>query len=128
MLKRLLFALFCVVMLAPVALFAQDANPMPDLKSAGAAAILALTPIATGFVIWGFKSVWAKVPASVILFAAPVLGIGVNYGIAYLSGHVPSDPVLAAAFGTGATYLREIASTLATKGFSGAITPTKLNF
>ena len=118
------------LLLVPALLLAQGVDPLapPDFKSLGAQAILALTPVLGVVILWGLKVAWSKIPASIVLFAAPVLGIVVNYGIAYLTGHVPADPVAAAALGALAVYLREFASTLATKGITGAITPTKLTF
>ena len=117
-----------LVCLAPVMLFAQDANPMPDPKAAAAQAVTLLTPVIGLFVLWAFKGLWAKIPANLVLIAGPVLGIVINYGAAYLIGHAPADPLVAAAFGAAATWLREIGSTTASKGLLGSITPTKLLF
>lgn len=117
------------LLLAPVILLAQtDPLAPPDLKAVGANAIAALTPVLGVVVLWGLKVAWSKVPASIVLFAAPVVGMLLNYGLSYLSGHVPVDPLAAAALGMLSTYLREWGSTLASKGLSGPITPTKFTF
>lgn len=127
MLKRLLFALFAVVMLSPVALFAQT-DPLPDVKKAGLDAITALTPIVGLFVLWALKLAWSKVPASIILIAGPMLGIALNYGLAYMTNHPAGDPVLAAFLGAVATWLREFGSTVVSKGMAGPVSTTKLSF
>lgn len=122
MIRRLLFVALVFMGLAGFAL-AQDSNPMPDLKAAGAAAILAIGSIATAFVVWAVKLGFSKIPANMVLFAVPVLGIVVNYGVAWLIGHPPADPLLAALSSTAATWLREVATTLP-KGLA-PVTPTK---
>jgi len=124
--RLMMFAL--ALMFAPLYLFAQTGDPMPDLKGAGAQAILALIPVTTLFVVWGFKSLLNKIPAAFVIFAVPVIGMALNYAIAYLVGHPPADPLMAAVFATLATYAREAVSTVSTKGLSGPITVTKLNF
>jgi len=124
--RLMMFALALVF--APLYLFAQTGDPMPDLKGAGAQAILALIPVTTLFVVWGFKSLLNKIPAAFVIFAVPVIGMALNYGIAYLIGHPPADPLMAAVFATLATYARELVTTLSTKGLAGPISVTKLNF
>lgn len=99
-----------------------------DWKDVGVQAITAITPVATLVLLWAVKLLWEKIPASVVLFAAPVVGLLVNFGVSYLSGHQSADPVVAAALGALAVFLRELGSTLATKGVSGSVTPTKLGF
>lgn len=115
--------MLALLLFAPVWLLAQNAEPMPDPKAAGAQAILAVGAIATAFVVWGFKLLISKLPANVILFAVPVLGIAINYAVAYLAGHPPADPMLAALSATAATWLRELVTTLP-KGLA-AFTQTK---
>jgi hypothetical protein len=127
MLKRLLFALFVVVMLSPVALFAQT-DPLPDVKKAGIDAITAMTPVVGLFVLWALKLAWSKIPASLVLIAGPVLGIVLNYGIAYMTNHPAGDPVLAAFLGAVATWLREFGSTVMSKGVTGSVSATKASF
>lgn len=118
------------LLLTPVILLAQTADPLapPDLKAVGANAIAALTPVLGVVVLWALKVAWSKVPASIVLFAAPVVGILLNYGLSYLAGHAPGDPLAAAALGMLAVYLREFGSTLATKGFAGGVSITKAMF
>jgi len=118
------------MLLAPVILYAQGADPLapPDFRAVGVNAIAALTPVLGVVVLWGLKLAWSKIPASILVFAAPVLGIVVNYVVSYLAGHVPSDPLAAAALGALAVYLREFATTIQTKGLSGPITPTRFGF
>jgi hypothetical protein len=116
-------AVLMLAVAASLALAQVAPGPMPDPVAAGSAAILALGSIATAFVVWGVKLLLSKIPANVVLFAVPVLGIGVNYGVAWLVGHPPADPLLAALASTAATWLREVATTLP-KGLS-PVTPTK---
>jgi len=97
----------------------------PDFTQLGVDAITALTPIATVLVLWAFKSVWQKVPASIIVFAAPVLGILLNYAISLVTGLTADSVIVAALLGAVGTWLREIVSTIQAKGFGGAVTPTK---
>lgn len=123
MIRRLVVALLVVVGFASLVLAQADPGPMPDVKAAGVEAILALGAIATAFVVWGAKVLMSKIPANVVLFAVPVLGIVVNYGVAWLLGHPPADPMLAALASTAATWLREVATTLP-KGLA-PVTPTK---
>lgn len=96
----------------------------PDLTQLGVDAITALTPIATVLVLWAFKSAWQKVPASIVVFAAPVLGILLNYGISTLAGLTPDSVLIAALLGALGTWLREIVSTIQAKGFGGSVTKT----
>lgn len=131
--KKLLSLTFSIVMgllLVPALLLAQGADPLtpPDFKAVGANAIAALTPVLGVVVLWGLKVAWSKVPASIVLFAAPVVGMLLNYGLSYLAGHPAGDPLAAAALGMLAVYLREFGSTLASKGLAGPITPTKFTF
>lgn len=99
-----------------------------DWKDIGVQAINALTPVLVLVLVWAAKLGWSKIPASVVLFAAPVIGIAVNFALNYISGHPAADPVVAAALGALAVFLREVGSTLVTKGVSGSVTPTKLSF
>lgn len=120
---RRVLSLLVVLLLSPVVLLAQAAEPMPDPKAAGAQAILALTPILGLFVVWGIKLVFAKIPANLVLFVVPVVGIAINYGLSYLNGLSPADPLIAALVSMAATWLRELATT-APKGLS-SVTVTK---
>jgi hypothetical protein len=96
-----------------------------DWSSVGVQAITAITPVATLVLLWAVKLAWEKIPASIVLFAAPVVGLLLNFGISYISGHPASDPVLAAALGALAVFLRELATTLGTKGMTGSVSVTK---
>lgn len=120
MIRRLMLL---VVLLAAVPLLAQGVEPMPDVKAAAAEAILAVGAIATMFVVWGAKLLFSKIPANVVLFAVPVIGMLLNYALAWLVGHPPADPLLAALASTGATWLREVLTSLP-KGMA-PVTPTK---
>lgn len=123
--KLLLLAVAVLVTLAPVAVFAQVENPPPDYRRLIVDLISAVTPVLTVVVVWAFKLAWAKLPASVVVFAAPVLGIVLNYLVAWIAGQSPSDPIVAALLGTAGVYLRELLSTLSTKGLTGSVTVTK---
>ncbi len=99
-----------------------------DWKDVGVQAITAITPVATLVLLWLVKIGWEKIPASVVIFAAPVVGIAINFGLNYITGHPSADPVIAAALGALAVFLRELGSTLASKGLGGPVTPTKISF
>lgn len=96
-----------------------------DWTSVGVDAITALTSVVVMVGVWALKLAWSKVPASVVLFATPVLGIVVNFGLSYLASHQPQSVIVAALAGLFATVIREWWSTLATKGLSGGVTPSK---
>lgn len=96
-----------------------------DWKDVGVQAITAITPVATLVLLWLAKLGWEKIPASAVLFAAPVAGLAINFALNYLTGHPASDPVVAAGLGALAVFLRELGSTLATKGVSGSVSVTK---
>lgn len=121
--KRLLTMVAVLVLAGASLALAQE--PAPDFKLMAAQAITALVPIFTVAVLWGAKLAWSKIPAAVVVFAAPVVGILGNFLLSWLTGQQTSDPVVAALLGMAGTYLREILSTIATKGFSGGITVTK---
>ena len=125
---RMLLSFMLALLFAPLYLFAQTGDPMPDLKGAGAQAILALIPVVTLFVVWGGKLLFSKIPAAAVIFAVPMIGIVLNYLIAWLAGHPPADPILAAVFAAVATYARELVTTVGTKGVSEPITVTKFSF
>lgn len=99
-----------------------------DWSNVGVEAITALTPVAVMVLLWGLKLLWSKVPASVVLFAAPILGIAVNFGLNYLSSHPPQNVFVAALAGLFATVLREWISTFTTKGVSGPVSVSKVSF
>jgi membrane-associated phospholipid phosphatase len=126
--KLVVQTLMLVLFFASVVVAQVAPEPAPDIKAVGVAAITGLTPVLSVLVLWALKVAWSKIPASIVLFAAPVVGMLINYATSYLTGHVPTDPLAAAALGALAVYLREFGSTLAAKGFAGAITPTKLSF
>lgn len=96
-----------------------------DWQAVGVDAITALTSVVVMVGVWALKLAWSKIPASAVLFATPVLGIAVNYGLSYLSAHPPQGVLVAALSGLFATVIREWWSTLATKGLSGPTTATK---
>lgn len=123
--KLLLLAVAVLVTLAPVAVFAQVENPPPDYRRLIVDLISAVTPVLTVVVVWAFKLAWSKLPASVVVFAAPVLGIVLNYLAAWIVGQTPSDPIVAALLGAAGVYLRELLTTLGSKGLSGSVTVTK---
>ena len=125
---RLFLSFVLTALFAPLYLFAQTGDPMPDVKAVGAQAILALIPVTTLFVVWGGKLLFSKIPASVVIFAVPVVGMGLNYAIAWLIGHPPADPILAAVFAAVATWARELVTTVAVKGATGPVSVTKLSF
>lgn len=125
---RTLLSFLITLLFVPLYLFAQTGDPMPDLKGAGAQAILALIPITTLFVVWGLKLAVSKIPASAVIFAVPIIGVVLNYALAWLIAHPPADPILAAVFAALATYAREAITTVNTKGINGPISVTKLNF
>jgi len=126
--KLLLFtyAIAFALLLVPSLLFAQDARP--DLNAVAVDAINALVAPTTLLVLWALKAAWSKIPASIVIFAAPVVGMGINYALSYLAGHPPASPVIGALLGMVATYAREFGTTLASKGLTGPVTLTKLNF
>lgn len=87
--------------------------------------VVAVTPVLTMVALWGLKLAWSKIPASIVLFAAPVAGIVLNFALNYLLGHPPASPVVAALLGALAVVIREFISTLSTKGLSGSVSVTK---
>jgi hypothetical protein len=115
-------ALLC----APVILLAQE-EPVaaPNFVEVGVNAIAALTPVLSVAVLWVLKLAWSKVPASLVLFAAPVVGMLIEFGLSYLAGHPPTNVLVGALAGSLGVYLREFASTLVSKGFGGSVTITK---
>ena len=90
----------------------------------GVQAIVALTPVLTFVIVWLLKMAWSKIPASIVLFAAPVVGILVNFALSYLAGHQPSSLLLAALLGVLATSLREWLTTFQAKGLTGSVSET----
>jgi hypothetical protein len=123
-----------VVVAVPVAAFAQAAAapeaavPSIDWTKMAVDAIAGLTSVLVFLGVWAFKAAWTKIPASVVLFATPIAGVVFNYALNYLTGHTLPNPILAALAGVAAISLREILTTLVTKGVSGVVTPTKLSF
>lgn len=112
--------------LFPVLLLAQEVvDPKPDITQVGIAAITALTPVLSGLVLWVLKAAWSKIPASMVLIAAPIVGIAVNFATAYIASHPPTSLLLAAALGALSVYLREFVSTIQTKGWVGEVSATK---
>lgn len=116
------------VALAQVVSTPEAGLPAIDWTKMAVDSIAGLTSVLVFLVVWGFKAAWQKIPASVVLFATPVAGVVLNYALNYLAGHTLPNPVLAALAGVGAVALREILTTFVTKGISGTVTPTKLNF
>lgn len=123
------------VLAVPVAAIAQAAaDPTApaalapiDWTKMAVDAIAGLTTVLVFLGVWGFKALWSKIPASIVLFATPVFGIVGNYALNYLTGHTLPNPILGALAGVGAIALREILTTLATKGLSGSVTTTRLS-
>ena len=129
MVRRLLavsYLLSLSLLLVPQLLFAQDAPP--DLKQVAVDSINALITPLTVVVLWALKTLWGKIPASLVLFLAPVVGMALNFALAKLASNPPADPVIAALLGAVGTYGREFLDTVINKGFAGSITTTKLNF
>jgi hypothetical protein len=128
--RLLLFVMLALSVLSLVAsAMAQAAGDKPDLAAVGVAAIAALTPVLSGLVLWYAKILWSKVPASIVLLAAPLMGVAVNYLLSWLSGHSGDfSPLAAAALGMLATWLREFISTVASKGLNGSVSVTKAMF
>jgi hypothetical protein len=124
----MLLSFMLALLFAPLYLFAQTGDPMPDLKGAGAQAILALIPVVTLFVVWGGKLLLSKIPAAFVIFSVPVVGMGLNYLLAWLIGHPPADTLLAAVFAALATWVRELVTTVGTKGLNGPTTVAKFSF
>lgn len=121
--KKLLMLVAVLVLGGASLALAQE--PAPDYKILVAQAITALVPIFTVAVLWVAKLAWSKIPAAIVVFAAPVVGILGNFLLAWLTGQQASDPVVAALLGMAGTYLREILSTISTKGLTGGITITR---
>jgi hypothetical protein len=96
-----------------------------DWNVVGMDAITALTSVAVMVGVWALKLAWGKIPASFLLFATPILGIAINYGLGYLTAHPPANVLVAALAGLFATVIREWWSTLATKGLNGPASVTK---
>jgi hypothetical protein len=90
----------------------------------GVQAIVALTPVLTFLIVWLLKMAWSKIPASIVLFAAPAVGVLVNFVLSYISGHPPSSLLLAALLGVLATSLREWLTTFQSKGLTGSVSET----
>lgn len=124
MLKKLLMLAVGLVLFGASAVLAQDVAP-PDYRKLIAESITVLVPVFTMTVLWLTKLAWSKIPASVVVFAAPVVGILGNFLLASITGNQTSDPIVAALLGMAGTYLREILSTLTAKGLAGGITVTK---
>jgi hypothetical protein len=119
-------ALTALLVLATVSGIAQEAAlAPPDYKKLAVDLITVVTPVLTVLVLWGFKLVWSKLPASIVVFAAPALGIALNFLLSYVTGQNHSDPIVAALLGSAGVYLREILSTLQSKGLAGPVTATK---
>jgi len=124
MIRRLV--VLCAVLLAvPLVALAALQEPLPDTVTTLATAITVLTPVLTGFALWGLKWVWNRVPAAAVLALAPFIGIAVDLGFNWVAGHPPANPVMGALLGALATYLREFVTTLDTKGITGRVTKTE---
>lgn len=99
--------------------------PPPDMSALAVAAIVALTPVLSVLVLWGLKIVWAKIPASWMFVASPVVGLLINFALNWIAGNAANfSPVVASILGALAVYLREFLSTLATKGLLSPVTKT----
>jgi hypothetical protein len=122
--KKLLMLVAALVLTGASTVLAQEVAP-PDYKKLIAEAITVLVPVFTMAVLWATKLAWSKVPAAVVVFAAPVVGILGNFLLAWITGNQTSDPVVAALLGMAGTYLREILSTISAKGLSGGVTITR---
>lgn len=132
MIRRLLsvlgvLAVAAALVAAPTLALAQAAAgvaaPAPiDWKDAAAKAILGLSTVVTYLAVSLLKRAWEKVPAASVFIVAPVLGIGIDFAITYLTGHPSADPVLAAVFGLLSIVLHEAKTTVQDKGVSGPFT------
>jgi hypothetical protein len=108
------------------AILAAVTPPPPvDWVDIGSQVIAAVTPVAVFLAVWGFKFLWSKVPASVIVFSAPILGYLLNYALSYVSGLAPASPLIALLLGALAIALREIITTLGAKGLTDPVSRTK---
>lgn len=96
-----------------------------DWTNVAVTAIAALTPVLTMVAVWALKAAYSKIPAAWIFIVSPIIGIGINFAISWLSSQVPSSAVVAAVLGLLAVVLREFLSTLQAKGVTGQVTPTK---
>lgn len=100
-----------------------------DWSAVAVQAVTALTPVLVLVLLWGAKLVWSKVPASLVLIAAPILGMLINFGAGWLTGHQGDfSPLVAAILGALATFLRELGTTIQTKGMNGPVSVTKIMF
>lgn len=113
--------------LAQAATAPAEAAPVIDWTKMAVDSIAGLTSVLVFLVVWAFKTAWSKIPASIVLFATPVAGILLNYGLNYLTGHTLPNPILASLSGVAAIAVREVITTLATKGVTGSVTQTRLS-
>lgn len=84
-----------------------------DWLALGAQAILALVPVATALLTFAVRTVIPKIPR----FAIPVVAMGLGFALTWVHAaaagpEVAFNPLLGAALGAAATWLREMISTV----------------
>jgi len=129
-LAYLIAAGLLAAIIVPVAVFAQDAAPAVtdavDWKAVAQGALMGLTGTITFLFLWALKFVRSKIPATVLLYASPVIGLAANFGIEWFAGHQAGLPwYLAMLGGALAPALREFISTPMSKGLTGTVSATK---
>lgn len=96
---------------------AADPVAAPDVKAQAALAITALAPIVLPFIVYVVRRLIPKIPRVALPMVAMALGFGVNALTSYISGH-DFSPLVGAALGTAAVWVREIANTFNQHGAS----------
>jgi len=87
----------------------------PDWSLLGVGLVQAAVPILTVVFIWLGREVVATVPRALIPIVAVVLGTGVDYLLAAITGATFS-PLVGALLGASATWLRELVNTIVEHG------------
>lgn len=104
----------CFALLAGAA-YAQDAAL--DMEQLAAQAITALIPVVGAVLVYLVRQVLPKLPRVSIPIIAMVLGIALDYLIAYASGGT-FNPVVGAVLGAASVWLREVISTFNEHGLN----------
>lgn len=90
-----------------------------DFNALGVQAFLALVPVVTTLIVFGIHKVIPSIPRVALPILAAVLPLGVALLNNYIGGHQFS-PLVAAALGAAATWLREIVNTISEHGLDPA--------